>query len=217
MTPCVIAAAGLNRRVPGSRHLPNERLQIPDCTLAGSPTHRASYLKSPIWIVGSRFRSIRSCATVFGAWEEPSGKSRLGPTHRRPGEIGPGTMSRRAIEVMSRTRNADQSNNVAHASRRTVVSRAIAPQFRGWGVRPRISASGDAPRASKPPLRNGGPTRGLGRLRAQSAAALDRCDRKGLYRGQVSLGVRLVRRRRSGHVCGKDARSLWLWQPGARS
>ncbi len=36
MTPCVIAAAGLNRRVPGSRHLPNERLQIPDCTLAGS-------------------------------------------------------------------------------------------------------------------------------------------------------------------------------------
>ncbi len=36
MTPCVIAAAGLTRRVPGSRHLPNERLQIPDCTLAGS-------------------------------------------------------------------------------------------------------------------------------------------------------------------------------------
>ncbi len=75
MTPCVIAAAGLNQRVPGSRHLPNERLQIPDCTLAGSPTHRAPYLKAPIWIVGSRCRSIRKCATVFGAWEEPSGKS----------------------------------------------------------------------------------------------------------------------------------------------
>ncbi len=82
MTPCVIAAAGANRRVPGSRHLPNARLQIPDCTLAGSPTHRAPYLKAPIWIVGSRFgsiriRSIRNCATVFGAWEEPSWKSRL--------------------------------------------------------------------------------------------------------------------------------------------
>ena len=47
MTPRVIAAAGLNRRVPGYRHLPNERLQVPDCTLAGSPTHRASYPKSP--------------------------------------------------------------------------------------------------------------------------------------------------------------------------
>ncbi len=77
MTPCVIAAAGLNRRVPGARHLPNARLQIPDCTLAGSPTHRAPYLKAPIWIVGSRFRSICKCATVFGAWEEPSGKSQL--------------------------------------------------------------------------------------------------------------------------------------------
>ncbi len=77
MTPCVIAAVGLNRRVLGSRHLPNARLQIPDCTLAGSPTHRAPYLKAPIWIVGSRFRSIRNSATVFGAWEEPSGKSQL--------------------------------------------------------------------------------------------------------------------------------------------
>ena len=67
MTPCVIAAAGLNRRVPSSRHLPNERLQIPDCTLAGSPTHRVPYLKAPIGIVGSRFRSIRNCATIFGA------------------------------------------------------------------------------------------------------------------------------------------------------
>ncbi len=27
--------------------------------------------------VGSRFRSIRNCGTVFGVWEEPSGKSRL--------------------------------------------------------------------------------------------------------------------------------------------
>jgi hypothetical protein len=76
MTPRIIAAAGLNRRALGFRHLPNERLQIPDCTLAGSPTHRAPYLKSPIRIVGSRFGSIRNCATVFGAWEEPSGKSR---------------------------------------------------------------------------------------------------------------------------------------------
>ncbi len=86
MTPCVIAAAGLNRRVPGSRHLPNERLQIPDCTLAGSPTHRAPYLKSPIWIVGSRFRSIRNRATVFGAWEKPTGKSRLGRIRLNRGE-----------------------------------------------------------------------------------------------------------------------------------
>ncbi len=77
MTPCVIAAAGLNRRVPGSRHLPNERLQIPDCTLAGSPTHRAPYLKTPIWIVDSRMRQKRNCASVFGAWMEPPGKSRL--------------------------------------------------------------------------------------------------------------------------------------------
>ncbi len=34
-------------------------------------------MKAPIWIVGSRFRSIRNGATVFGAWEEPSGISRL--------------------------------------------------------------------------------------------------------------------------------------------
>ena len=46
--PCVIAGAELNWRVPGARHLPNERLQIPNCTLAGSPTHRAAYLKVPI-------------------------------------------------------------------------------------------------------------------------------------------------------------------------
>ncbi len=77
MTPCVIAAAGLNRRVPGSRHLPNERLRIPDCTLAGSPTHRAPYLKAPIWIVGSRFLSEHTCATVFVGWVESIGKSRI--------------------------------------------------------------------------------------------------------------------------------------------
>ena len=76
MTLCVIAAAGF-RRLPGSRHLPNERLQIPHCTLAGSPTRRASYLKSPIWIVGSRFPSIRNGATVFAAWEEPSGTAQF--------------------------------------------------------------------------------------------------------------------------------------------
>ena len=80
VTRRVIAAIGLNRRVPGPRHLPNERFQIPDCTLAGSPTHRAPYLKAPIWIVGSRFRSIRNGATIFGAWEVPSGKSQLKPT-----------------------------------------------------------------------------------------------------------------------------------------
>ncbi len=83
MTSCVIAATGLNRRVRGSRHLPNERLQIADCTLAGSPTHRVPYLKTPIWIVGARFRSIRDCVTVFGAWEEPSGKSRLNASDNR--------------------------------------------------------------------------------------------------------------------------------------
>ncbi len=77
VTRRVIAAIGLNRRVPGSRHLPNERLQIPDCTLAGSPTHRAPCLKAPIRIVGSRFRSMLDCATDFGGWEESSGKSRI--------------------------------------------------------------------------------------------------------------------------------------------
>ena len=51
--------------------------QIPDCTLAGSQTHRAPDPKSQNWIVGSRFRSMRYCPTVFGAWEEPSGKSLL--------------------------------------------------------------------------------------------------------------------------------------------
>ncbi len=38
---------------------------------------RTSFLKAPIWIVGSRFRSMRNSATVFGGWEESSGKSRL--------------------------------------------------------------------------------------------------------------------------------------------
>ena len=36
--------------------------------------HQAPYLKSPIWIVGSRFPSIPNDATVFAAWKEPSGK-----------------------------------------------------------------------------------------------------------------------------------------------
>ncbi len=62
---------------PGSRYLPIGRVQITEGTLAGSPTHRAPFLKSPIWTVGSRFRSIRKSVTVFGAWEESSGKSRL--------------------------------------------------------------------------------------------------------------------------------------------
>lgn len=60
-----VIAAGSNRRAPGFRQLPNERLQMPDCTLAGSPRHRAPYLKSPIWIVGSRFRSMRKYAIVL--------------------------------------------------------------------------------------------------------------------------------------------------------
>ena len=115
ITPCVIAAAGLNRRVPGSRHLPNELHQIPDCTLAGSPTHRAPYLKSSIWVVGSHFRSIRNFATVFGAWEEPSGKSRM---RRSTGPIRSGRRGPLAylLSTYNVTARAHSSRLVDHAT-----------------------------------------------------------------------------------------------------
>lgn len=75
MTRRVIAAIGWNRRAPGSRHLPNGRLLAPDCVSARSRTHRAPYPKTPNRVAGLRFRPKHKCATVFGGWEESSGKS----------------------------------------------------------------------------------------------------------------------------------------------
>ncbi len=66
MTSCVIAAAGLMRRVPGSRHLPNERLQIPDCTLTWSRMHRAAHPKPPDRDEWPRFQSILDNAIIGG-------------------------------------------------------------------------------------------------------------------------------------------------------
>ncbi len=52
MKPCVIAAAGLNRRVLGSRCLANDRFLAPDCVSARSRTHRAPHPKTPNRVVG---------------------------------------------------------------------------------------------------------------------------------------------------------------------
>ncbi len=73
MTPRVIAA-GLNRRGPGARPLPNDHYRAPECIL--------KWLGCAAWpnpnrTERPRFRSILDCATVFGGWENPSGKSRL--------------------------------------------------------------------------------------------------------------------------------------------
>jgi hypothetical protein len=76
-------AAIFPRRIKAARitwptSIPEEaRPPSPDCTLAGSSKHRVPHLRSPIRIAGSCFQSIRYCATVFGAWEETSGESRL--------------------------------------------------------------------------------------------------------------------------------------------
>ncbi len=51
MTPCVIAEAGLNRRVPGSRCLPNDRFLASDCVSARSRMHRAAHPKTPNRVV----------------------------------------------------------------------------------------------------------------------------------------------------------------------
>ena len=77
MTRRVIAAIGLNRRAPASRHLPNDRFLAPKCVSERSRTHRAPYPKTPNRVPGSRFRAKHKCATVFGGWEESSGKSQL--------------------------------------------------------------------------------------------------------------------------------------------
>ena len=60
-----------------SRRLPNDRFLAPDCVSARSRTHRAPYPKTPNWVVGSRFQPTKKCASVFGGWEKPSGKSRI--------------------------------------------------------------------------------------------------------------------------------------------
>ncbi len=67
----------LSRRAPGSRHLPNGRLLVPDCTLTWSRMHRPAHPKPPDRNEWPRFRSMLDCATVFGGWEESSGKSQF--------------------------------------------------------------------------------------------------------------------------------------------
>ncbi len=79
MTPCIIAAIGLNQRAPDSRRLPNDRLLAPDCASAGSGTHRVAHPKPLIRVViWSRFRSMPNSAILFRAWEASAGKSRFG-------------------------------------------------------------------------------------------------------------------------------------------
>ncbi len=77
MTPYLINAVGFNRRAPDPPQLPNGRLLTPDRTMTWSRMHRAAHPKPPDRVEWPRFRSILDCAIVFGAWEEPSGKSRL--------------------------------------------------------------------------------------------------------------------------------------------
>ncbi|MCZ6717557.1 MAG: hypothetical protein O6944_00120, partial [Gammaproteobacteria bacterium] len=67
----------LNRWALGSSHLPNDGLYAPDCAVAGSQAHRVPHPKPPIRVDWSRFRSKHKCATVFGGWEESSGKSQI--------------------------------------------------------------------------------------------------------------------------------------------
>ncbi len=82
MTPRVIAAIGLNRRPLDSRQLPSDRPLTRECALAGSRKHRVPHPRWPIRVGWSRFRSMLDCATVFGAWEDSSGKSRSRPSDR---------------------------------------------------------------------------------------------------------------------------------------
>ncbi len=70
MTPHVIDGAGLNRRAPGSRHLPNGRLLAPDGALTCSRMHRAAQSKSRAQVGSPSLRSKPQWDTVFGAWEE---------------------------------------------------------------------------------------------------------------------------------------------------
>ncbi len=77
VTRRVIAAVGLNRRAPASRHLPNDGFLAPKCVSERSRTHRAPSPKTPNRIPGSRFRAKHKYATVFGGWGESSGKIQL--------------------------------------------------------------------------------------------------------------------------------------------
>ncbi len=76
MTPRVIAA-GLNRRGPGAPRLPNGRPRAPECTLTWARMRRVAQPKPPNRDEWPAFRSMLDCATVFGAWDGSSGKSRL--------------------------------------------------------------------------------------------------------------------------------------------
>ncbi len=76
MTPSVIAA-GLNRRGPVARPLPNNRYRAPECILRWARMRRVTQPKPPNRDEWPRFRSMLDFATVFGGWEESSGKSRL--------------------------------------------------------------------------------------------------------------------------------------------
>ncbi len=77
MTPCIIAATGLNRQAPDSRRSPNDRFLASNCVSARSRTHRAPHPKTPNRVVGSHFRSKHKRATVFGGWGKSCGKSRV--------------------------------------------------------------------------------------------------------------------------------------------
>ena len=88
MTSNVIAA-GLNRRAPGARRLPNGHLLTPTCTLTWARIHRVAHPRPPNRDQWPRFRSMLDRATVFGGWEESSGKSRFkGIRDRAPNTDG---------------------------------------------------------------------------------------------------------------------------------
>ena len=72
-----VSAAGLNRRAPGARHLPNGRLLAPDFALTWSRMHRVAHPRPPNRDQWPRFRSMLDRATVFVGWWEPYGKSRV--------------------------------------------------------------------------------------------------------------------------------------------
>ena len=84
MTARVIAA-GINRRPPGARALPNDRYRAPECILTWARMCCVAQLKPPNRDEWPRFRSMLDCATVFGGWEELSGKSRFKTNHREKG------------------------------------------------------------------------------------------------------------------------------------
>ncbi len=77
MTLSVIAVVGLNRRAPEARRLPNDRLLAPECRLTRARTHRVGHGKPLNCHDWPRFPSMLDRATVFGGWEESSGKSRM--------------------------------------------------------------------------------------------------------------------------------------------